>query len=362
MIFIKIVLQVCKGDTIVVDAKNKLSSDSTTIHFHGIHQRGTPYMDGVPHVTQCPISPGSTFRYTFNAANSGTHFWHSHSGMQRGDGCFGALIIREPLLLDPHVRQFDFDMTDHLMIVHDWAHMPGTAMFTAHHHSIGDNKPPNILINGRGRYFGNATTRVSLAKSVSPSASTFAPIFSTVTTVTASVVSNVEVIQNTIRPNIRRQNDDATATASSQDQDDLTTTFSEYDEDIYYSTEKYPKSGPIIKTIRRHKREISEPTPESVRMPYEVFNVARGSRYRFRTINAEFLNCPIEISVDNHNLTVIASDGFNIEPIEVGSLVTYAGERFDFVINANQLISNYWIRLRGLMDCDQRFTSAYQVN
>ena len=43
------------------------------------------------------------------------------------------------------------------------------------------------------------------------------------------------------------------------------------------------------------------------------------------------------------------------------SLVTYAGERFDFVLNANKSVGNYWIRFRGLMDCDERFTSAHQV-
>lgn len=35
--------------------------EGTTIHWHGQLQRGTPWMDGVPSVTQCPIAPGSTF-------------------------------------------------------------------------------------------------------------------------------------------------------------------------------------------------------------------------------------------------------------------------------------------------------------
>lgn len=45
----------------------------------------------------------------------------------------------------------------------------------------------------------------------------------------------------------------------------------------------------------------------------------------------------------------------------VESLVTYAGERFDFIIDADQDTDNYWIRMRGLMDCDSRFTKAHQV-
>ncbi|CAB0032828.1 unnamed protein product [Trichogramma brassicae] len=55
-------------------------SESTTIHWHGFKQRGTPYMDGVPFVSQCPILPGQTFQYIFNATEAGTYFWHSHIG------------------------------------------------------------------------------------------------------------------------------------------------------------------------------------------------------------------------------------------------------------------------------------------
>lgn len=47
--------------------------------------------------------------------------------------------------------------------------------------------------------------------------------------------------------------------------------------------------------------------------------------------------------------------------IAAESLVSYAGERFDFIIEMNQPVDNYWMRFRGLMDCDQRFFSAYQV-
>jgi hypothetical protein len=43
------------------------------------------------------------------------------------------------------------------------------------------------------------------------------------------------------------------------------------------------------------------------------------------------------------------------------SLVSYAGERFDFVLQANKKVGNYWMRFRGLMDCDERFTKAHQV-
>lgn len=146
-------IEVCEGDQIVVDVKNHLLGESTSIHWHGLHQKKTPYMDGVPHITQCPISPHATFRYSFPADQAGTHFWHSHTGMQRGDGVFGSLIIRRPKSSEPHGSLYDFDLSEHVLVLQDWIHDSGANIFAYHHHSRGDNKPHNILINGRGRYY-----------------------------------------------------------------------------------------------------------------------------------------------------------------------------------------------------------------
>lgn len=74
-------IQVCEDDTIRVTVVNAFASESATIHWHGIHQVGTPFMDGTPFVTQCPIPPHNTFEYVFKASPAGTHIWHSHIGM-----------------------------------------------------------------------------------------------------------------------------------------------------------------------------------------------------------------------------------------------------------------------------------------
>lgn len=78
-------IQVCKGDTVVVNLMNMLRTQRvTTIHWHGIKQIGTPYMDGVSMITQWPILPSTSFQYKFQANDTGTHFWHSQAGVQRG--------------------------------------------------------------------------------------------------------------------------------------------------------------------------------------------------------------------------------------------------------------------------------------
>lgn len=53
------------GDTVVVQLTNKLGNQTTGIHFHGINQVNTDYMDGPSGVTQCPVPPGSSITYSF---------------------------------------------------------------------------------------------------------------------------------------------------------------------------------------------------------------------------------------------------------------------------------------------------------
>ena len=55
-----------EGQELVIHVRNKLLSESITIHWHGLLQRGTPFMDGVAYITQCPISAGQKFTYKFS--------------------------------------------------------------------------------------------------------------------------------------------------------------------------------------------------------------------------------------------------------------------------------------------------------
>lgn len=96
---------------------------------------------------------------------------------------------------------------------------------------------------------------------------------------------------------------------------------------------------------------VAPGTGEKVYTPYEVFNITSGRRYRFRVISNGILNCPIQFSIDNHTLGVFESDGNPFKKIEVESFNIFAGERFDFVLNADQPIGNYWMRVRGMADC-----------
>ena len=64
----------------------------------------------------------------------------------------------------------------------------------------------------------------------------------------------------------------------------------------------------------------------------------RGQRYRFRFVNSMSHVCPVILEVEDHSLLVIASDSYDLQPVAVDSLYSTSGERYDFVINANQSI------------------------
>ena len=60
-------IQVCQNDQVIVNLFNGLRmSESTSIHWHGILQKETPFMDGVCIITQCPIDAHSSFQYKYN--------------------------------------------------------------------------------------------------------------------------------------------------------------------------------------------------------------------------------------------------------------------------------------------------------
>lgn len=58
------------GDRLILNVHNDLGNASTSIHFHGLFQNGTNYMDGAVGVTQCAIPPGSSFVYDFKVRGS----------------------------------------------------------------------------------------------------------------------------------------------------------------------------------------------------------------------------------------------------------------------------------------------------
>ena len=83
-------LRLREGQTARIHVTNLLDED-TSVHWHGLL---VPFQfDGVPGVSFPGIRPGETFVYEFPVRQSGTYWWHSHSGLQEQVGHYGPLII-----------------------------------------------------------------------------------------------------------------------------------------------------------------------------------------------------------------------------------------------------------------------------
>lgn len=160
---------VYEGQTVVVHVINKMHSDSLTIHWHGLHQHNTPYMDGVPFITQCPILPGQRFTYKFQAYPQGSFWYHSHAGTQRSNGLAGAFIVRK--------RERN-PVEEHILQVMEWNHNYDTVTQNIlHEHGVIENRIRqqesvshdgmsfgrmvfhSALINGKGRYYFDHATK-----------------------------------------------------------------------------------------------------------------------------------------------------------------------------------------------------------
>ena len=72
-------------------------------------------MDGVPGISFGGIRPGDSFTYRFHVRQSGTYWYHSHSGFQEQTGMYGAIVI-EPSGQDPVA----FDR-DYVVVLSDWS-------------------------------------------------------------------------------------------------------------------------------------------------------------------------------------------------------------------------------------------------
>lgn len=100
-----------EGEEVFLRVRNNLAED-TSIHWHGMI---LPYqMDGVPGISFAGIKPGEHYDYSFKVQQSGTYWYHGHSGFQEQTGLYGAIII-DPKDGDP--VQAD---RDYVLVLSDW--------------------------------------------------------------------------------------------------------------------------------------------------------------------------------------------------------------------------------------------------
>lgn len=139
-----------EGDTLVIDVDNQ-SVNATSLHFHGIFQNGTNWMDGTTGITQCPIAPGRKFRYKFAVTGqSGTYYYHGHQAVQASDGLYGPLVVHSR---DEKKLQRIPYATDRVVMLQDYYHdlSSGLLVSALEPGSEASPIPDGALINGMNK-------------------------------------------------------------------------------------------------------------------------------------------------------------------------------------------------------------------
>lgn len=81
------------------------------------------------------------------------------------------------------------------------------------------------------------------------------------------------------------------------------------------------------------------------------FSVQEGHKYRFR-VSSGTAGGAYSFSIDNHKLTIVATDGVDTMPYQVDAINIYSAERYDVIVTMNQPSSKYWMRIRQLDTSD----------
>ena len=271
-------LIVWTDQTVVANVANDLQMETTSIHWHGMYQFNTYFMDGVHHISQNALDPQKSFRYIFKASPSGTHWYHSHTGVQRSDGLFGALIVREQPAVVTQIRQalpnelkqYQDKPAEHTVTISDWYREPAIDAYTLLESSIwfysnsgldppdADDDLEGFSIGPDGKEAGN-----------------------------------------------------------------------------------YPFWSALINGKGKHPSNQIQ----YLKSRLHIFSVDPGQVYRFRLIGA-INNYVFRFSIDEHQLCVVGTDGYWVDPVEVDYIALQSGERYDFLLITKPTPgkSDFWVR------------------
>ena len=141
-----------EGDTITLKVTNLLP-ETSSIHWHGIL---LPFqMDGVPGLSFDGIAPGETFTYRFTVKQSGTYWYHSHSGFQEQTGIYGAIVI-DPREATTHTEARYHADRDEVILLSDWSdedpqHIYATLKKLSHYYNFNERTVFDTLSDFRDK-------------------------------------------------------------------------------------------------------------------------------------------------------------------------------------------------------------------
>ena len=232
------IVRATAGDFLRVTLDNQLPAD-TTIHWHGLRLRNAA--DGVPGMTQDPVSSGAKYVYEFTAPDPGTYFFHPHVGLQLDRGLYAPMIID-----DPHEPgRYDAEW---IVVLDDWIDGTGTTP---------DDVLKKLIADGGAASSGGMGGMDHGSGGMSMGAPPWGD--------TGDVIYPLFLINGK------------------------------------------PPADPDVLTVKP------------------------GQRIRLRVINAAS-DTVFTVALGGHRLTITHSDGYAVEPTEVGAFYIGMGERYDAVV------------------------------
>ncbi len=136
------VLRFREGDVARIRIHNTLKREDTSVHWHGLLLPNL--QDGVPYLTTPTIKPGTTHTFEFPLRHSGTYWYHSHTGMQKQIGTYGAVVV-EPRNGEPQRAD-----REHVVVLSDWTNenpkeVMRSLMRGSEYYAIRKGSMPSIL-------------------------------------------------------------------------------------------------------------------------------------------------------------------------------------------------------------------------
>ncbi|TDD78634.1 multicopper oxidase domain-containing protein [Flavobacterium caseinilyticum] len=238
-----------EGDIAEIYVHNELNED-TSLHWHGLFLPNKE--DGVPNLTQMPIKPKTTHKYTFPIIQHGTHWYHSHTGLQEQIGMYGSFVMNKRNE-DPTFRAGIDDLPTVPIILSEWT----------------DLKPENVH-----RMLHNATDWFAIQKG---------------TTQSYSEAIKAGHFKTKVANEWKRMNAMDVS-------------------DVYYN--KFLINGKSESQLSQFKA---------------------GDKVRLRISNGG-ASTYFWLNYAGGKITVVASDGNDVEPVEVDRLIVAVSETYDVVV------------------------------
>jgi len=295
------------GDTIRVNIVNYLG-EPTTMHFHGMTQFRTPFMDGDEFISNCPIATGHSHVYEFVAHPAGTTFYHSHSGSQRIAGMTGPLVIEDAE--EPYA-----DAPDRHVFIQDWSNQNSDSNFEF----WGQNTPGNCITFGGDYFTGLLNPRGVPA---------FVP----------AVVGDGILFQSFIvngQGTYQYEDTQVPALLGGNSFGADMQCPGQYDSPprCEFCLNEGNWTAELCKESSAD-RQCGQPA---------VIEVDVGVETRLRVAHAGGLFAS-QVCIDGHTVDIIAADGSAVEPYTTDCFIIYTAERYDAIVKPERP-GDYWIRL-----------------